>query len=45
MLPLIFQPIRPEKFRVRLGWYRWLVAKGWKSIAIKNIVANEDARV
>jgi len=45
MLPLIFRPARTERIWWSLGWYRTLVAKDWKSIAIKNIVAKEDVSV
>jgi hypothetical protein len=45
MLPLIFRPARTERIWWSLGWYRRLVAKDWKSIAIKNIVAKEDVSV
>jgi hypothetical protein len=45
MLPLIFRPARIERIWRSLSWYRTLVAKDWKSIAIKNIVAKEDVSV
>jgi hypothetical protein len=28
-----------------LGWYGMLVAKGWKSIAMQNILAKDDVGV
>ena len=45
MLPLIFRPAVTERIWWTLGWYRTLVTKDWKSIAIKNIVAKEDVSV